>query len=61
MNADQPVPRGVECADRPQNADRILSSPCRVCGHATCGLGWLPCDLCRVTIRLDAIEERLGL
>jgi hypothetical protein len=58
MSADQPTPRGTECANRAQDADRLIGQECRFCGHQACGMGYQPCDICRLTIRIIALEEQ---
>jgi hypothetical protein len=60
MTAIQPVPRGTECADVAQDARRPMGQECKFCGHQACGMSYQPCDICRLTIRIIALEERGG-
>lgn len=49
-------PKGVECADWAQDPNHPVNEPCNQCRHMTC-MPWGPCDICRVTIRIRALEE----
>jgi hypothetical protein len=49
------TPQGIECAEGCRHPHRDLTA-CNQCGHVTCPPG-SPCDICRVTIRIRALEE----
>lgn len=56
MSSDRTTPTGTECADVARDGSRPMGSACKVCGHQHCGMAYQPCDICRLTIRILALE-----